>query len=858
MKELHQRLNWLALGACACFGLSGCGGDDSGVGGGLGPDRVAESLNALGIDTDQSARVDDEGDPLPEGYSPLGASAELSVTRELLVMGVAPSSAESDMTLLELHPEPLGEDGVQRFDEELLLVTAAEEAPWATARGEEPEALRTAARADIDGDGLDELVVVFWERSSRELFARSYDDAEGLFAVAEPVSLGKAEPLALVAEGGDFDGDGVDELALGLVLADGAELLVLAQDEDGLGILGERRTLRPELAESDIEVALATGNLDFDRAEELVVVLGEQRQRPGSPTQGVARYFAFDDALSDFAEVAREPVAAVLEGGNRSAVSADVAIGDVDGDGVGELLLAGLTHFDPDGDCDYRYLVVALDDYKRALAPLGAREQDPGFAEACSADAPLALRRVHINALDVDGDRLSEIQVNRFIFDDLLSASLTVIPEAPEDPDAPEEEEEEEDSVSSEPLAEIDAGRLYRNDGGYTGVFDSDTSAVVVGDFTGDDREDVAVYSQATNTLDIWGIAEPDLSWANQYSLPLAELAGEGAQRPLLVAPNSDHDGLALKYDGGTYRLIFTEPVVIAALAAAPCFDDLGQNPFSCRTQFGNAESDTVSTEESFTVSASARVGFSQKFSFFGLTEVGLSVTRTVEAHATAATSNTYTLTKSISYSTGPIEDSVIFTTIPYDQYTYTILSHPDPELIGAEVVVSLPRSPVELQVSRGFYNEHVEDGGLRIDDSVFRHRAGDPLSYSSAAAKDAILEAYDGFEVGPQAVGEGGGNESLGINVYTETGSSASWGASFTTDIEATAGGAVAGFSVGVGSDSSLSISHGSDSSYVGTVGNLPAENFSEYGYSFGLYTYVYEDPGSGRQFEVVDYWVE
>jgi hypothetical protein len=219
--------------------------------------------------------------------------------------------------------------------------------------------------------------------------------------------------------------------------------------------------------------------------------------------------------------------------------------------------------------------------------------------------------------------------------------------------------------------------------------------------------------------------------------------------------------------------------------------------------------------------------------------------------------SKAYTLTKQIVYTTGPIEDTVIFTAIPHDQYTYTVLSHADPELIGAKIVISLPRSPIELQVTRDYYNAHIRDG-LKIDEAIFTHTAGEPRSYPSASEKDRLLAGYDGFAIGPQAVGQGGGHQTLAINVHAASGGASSWGMDFSLDVKATAGVVVSGFSVGVGRERSLRISHGEESSYVGTVSNLSEGALATHGYQFGLFTYVHEDRDSGRQFEVVNYWVE
>ena len=103
-------------------------------------------------------------------------------------------------------------------------------------------------------------------------------------------------------------------------------------------------------------------------------------------------------------------------------------------------------------------------------------------------------------------------------------------------------------------------------------------------------------------------------------------------------------------------------------------------------------------------------MGFETEFSALGVKVSGVEVLGTLQGRAAQITSEAYQVTKRIVYTTGPIEDTVIFTTIPLDQYTYEVTSHPDPELIGSKVVISLPREPIEVQVEREQEGEGAED----------------------------------------------------------------------------------------------------------------------------------------------------
>ena len=74
---------------------------------------------------------------------------------------------------------------------------------------------------------------------------------------------------------------------------------------------------------------------------------------------------------------------------------------------------------------------------------------------------------------------------------------------------------------------------------------------------------------------------------------------------------------------------------------------------------------------------------------------------------------------------------------------------------------------------------------------------------------------------------------------------------------VETTTVGVVFDYSVGASASYGLSITSGSQTQYTGVVGALDAANFAENRYDFGLFTYVHTDT-SGRQFEVLNYWVE
>lgn len=839
--------------------ISACGGGGTGSAGGSSTgDEVLDKLVNLGVPVEITPRLDDDSEALPEDYSPFGSAQSFDTIEEILLIGPQFNNSSSQMTIYELQSQ----NNRPIYAKEDFFTPNPTQTPWSSSVGASPGNLRVAAATDIDGDGLDEVVVLFRESGQSTIMLQTYQESisSGVIGFTPDqsfaISSDPANDLSLVA--GDFNGDGLSEFVVGLTFDTAARLLFVSNSNGILDMSAVTKTLPQSVSNSQIQLSMASGNMDYDAGNEFVVVVNELFQSNNNDA-GSARYFIFDDADNNHASIADNLIRATLSQVNRTAIVADVTTGDIDGDNVDEILFAGLQNFDPNGNCGYRYLLVALDDIKRNNVPLGGLDLVPNIHNGCSNGSPGELRYVHINTLDLDGDGLPEIQANQYLFDDFVNA-------------APWTQYAWGLDSNDQPIfAVIPDSSLFASASGFSGRFALDNSSMMVGDVTADGRQNVVFYSQATNRLETWGLSNPDpggtplsapifdKDWRLMNSLAIQN-PGNDSIRPQLLSSNVNHDSLALRFSEGTYQLIFTEPVIIAALAAAPCDTDKGQSLDACRTSYGTSTSTSTSVEDVLSVRASASVGFEAEFSALGVKVTGVEVLATLQAHASLIKSRAYTVTKSIEYTTGPIEDTIIFTTIPLDRYTYEITSHPDPELIGSKVVISLPREPIEVQVERERYNANVVTGGPVIDASVFSHTPGDASSYLSSADKDSLLSNFSGFDNGPAAVGNSGGFTTRKINVATEAGIGVGYGVDFDLAVKGTVATVVAGFSVGFSADKTLQIIHGNESEYTGVVAdmNLPTAEFGQSRYSWGLFTYLYEDPVSTQQYEVVNYWVE
>ncbi|MBW1874967.1 MAG: hypothetical protein JRI98_06210 [Deltaproteobacteria bacterium] len=829
---------------CGSSGSDGGGGGVGGAGGGGGVSALEESLNVLGVDTTATVRVDPDQDNLPDDYSPLGSSASFgspdefsdesgaNKTDEIFIVNAAVSGGASRMNVVEQVGVQINGDGSVNPGTTSVLHTlpdAGNEWIDETQGGDSDnqQALRDVAAGDVDDDGLEEIVIVFVDTSAadRVLKIKVIEDMEDGYAeIEETIADGDAVLDVSIATG-DFNGDGVDQVAVVLTKEGTSELLIVSPQSGGNGERASGFTVDEALSktfehtvESAIDtVEIASGNLDYDNANELVVVVNELVT---NPLGGVATYYVYDDQKTSLDLLQTGPVTGT-DGQAYVARQADVTTGDIDGDGLDEVVFAGLTDFGTSCDDDYNAILTALDDAKHGLEPLSAKFFEPFFSK-CPAFGPWRLRFIHVNALDLDGDGFDEVHANQFVFEDLVDTG-----------------------AFGEPIHEMPEDIFVDGDTDAGAYITSASTTIATGDVTGDGRENILVYTPWQTDVRIFGLS-------NIETVGFAELsrieANSGANTqtkigPLLVPVNVDMDSPVLKYSDGEYQLVFTEPVLIALLAAAPCGDGIGQNIDACSVSFGQTESSTIDASITVSVKAGIHAGVKTGANVPFVGDVGAEFKQSITLSASISAGAAYT-----------VEKSRVF--VPYDRYTYRILSHPDPELIGGEVVVSLPREPIMLKVERGFYNTNIVDTSVPVDDNMFSHTVGDLQSYPSVSEKNMLLSQYGGLENGPISVGQGGGSDGLGIDVSTEISLGASLGIEIEKSVDVTAGPAMAGYSVGYGVSASLTVTSGASTSYSVTVGDLSAETFADSQYSYGMFTYV--QTVSDEEFEVINFWVE
>ncbi len=934
-------------------------------------DPVAQTLSSLGVGMEAANRLRvDELDTELEDFSPLGTLVTMNRPEEIFLLDVPFRGFEESVIDLvgTRESEPFRQDAAV-----LRGVASTTEWQHAPTRLDDPPLRhRHAAAGDIDGDGLDEIVIAYIlsfdpERGGESTIRLAIieDEDQGLAAAApetfilQTLFVDLADTDVTVATG-DFDGDSVAEIA---VAAQGAVSIyrferplceqaafeeydecirdpdclsapdpaAVAACEFGCGAreavesaqcnlnpfdraaclrrareraqacrdacdnpvntcVAACREIRDErLAECDraplVRIhrqssfndqgtwCLAVGNVDRDAAEELVILKNQYFTNLGSSV-----FEVLDDANHGFAEMRRGRAFYVdipfRENPTTSTRASEVALGDVDGDGVDEIVLGGLLNPHPflplpGPSCEgTQYVLQVLDDARTGFAEISAQVTDPVFLNNCEDFQPFLVNHTFVNTADLDGDGRDEIQVNQLVFDDfafgawLPLAFLGTDPVPVEDPD-PTDRRLRFAGLFPESFLDRDTGpwRLDRS-----------TVSVAVGKVAGDGREKILVYAQGRPSVDITGV-DPAQGWRtlrrndNSASVPVDSQPNlEFATHPLLVPVNATKDtGTTLRFVPGSQRVVYTEPIVHAVFAAPPCYGPDVQNLLDCETRYAQEQSDSSVTTDTVEVFAALHVGYDGDFQILGVgAKVELEATiRASISHAIATTYET-----SVTFSTESGSDTVICSTTPYDQYDYEIVSAPagSEHRIGEIVQVSLPRRPIDISTDRETYNASIADDALRIGPGVLAHTVGDPFSYPRSArqwvdgspSRSQLIATPDTIDVVRGSGGPSGGGDRTTLEIGVHQSEGTEYEISAELSVRTSLNGVMGGFSIGAGASRNMTHTVGTRTIYEGSIGwinpDAPAEIV---GYRSKLFTYLQRIAGTGQEFEVINYEV-
>ncbi len=356
----------------------------------------------------------------------------------------------------------------------------------------------------------------------------------------------------------------------------------------------------------------------------------------------------------------------------------------------------------------------------------------------------------------------------------------------------------------------------------------------------------------------------------NEYdSIQLVENGGVSSKIYTPIAHiklDMDLDTTIIEYTGKSF-LTYSDPKVLAIIAAAPYFEDVDrvtgydyawQNTTSWAKTSGEGHGDLVAID--------LEVGafLSTEIDAFGAgVDLETSLNFTYEWERVTMESQEYTLT----FETSQNEDAVAFYSIPTQHYVYDIY---EPDGNGGytkrEDIISIPYQP-NYQILNLDYYESIQPDYSElppIRGVALTSTPGDPGSYPSSTSGYNVIAEWNDH---PSGVSFGNGAQTQSITLTKEVEESHNFGAAFDLQMGGGLGTqsdiAQAEADITVGAQLSFNPSGGfvnvnlEGTTIEGSVTNMPLE-FEDYGYYYNWKLFSYEyNGGSMGVIPVVSYIV-
>jgi hypothetical protein len=668
--------------------------------------------------------------------------------------------------------------------------------------------------------------------NSTALTLRTVDDAAAGFTVSDTdLNVAGAKSIAVVS--GDIDGAGTAEILIAVATA---EMVTVRPFESGsLGSPIYSTALAMDGASA--RVYLHTSALDYDDGRKIGIVVNEIDLNSSTAT---SVYTILDDASASFAtlktgslSVEDAPTNETVEVrvgnlafgnlafgnlafGNLAfgnLAFGNLAFGNFDVDDLDEVAFGGVQQVHSLGG-SVRVAAQVFDDATTDFAPFTARVFDAQLGN--SSRDPAHVDHVFVAAPDVDGDGDNELLLMRHVFDNVAHNRAW----------------DQLGAFSLPVLSDFD-----------------DTAGFAIGDFTSAGKDNIIIADQQLDSLLVFG----SVNGTSMSTIKTLELESFGGEPDLLMIPvDLDNDSVLVEHMETTTSLVFTEPIVLAVLAAPPCVMSIDQNLDDCSTNYGSAES--AGQENTHSVSVSAGAQFCVSSDGGGLIPVSTETELQFTATATGTLSNSATVTTSVSFVGGGQEDAVVFTTVPYDKFTYRVLASPGGAGNDTIMHVLVPRDPITLIAERSFYNQNTPVGSLKIDASVLGHTIGQVDSYPSTTERDEILDTTGtGLESAEFGVGQGTCQTEVQVAVAEGFGTGGSMAFDFEVQLKASLFGIMGGVSVGVGTEHGINVTSGTETIFGGSIGSIGADFYTENAFNSGLFSYVHTG-NNGQQFHVIN----
>ncbi|MEA5038625.1 MAG: S-layer homology domain-containing protein [Clostridiaceae bacterium] len=625
---------------------------------------------------------------------------------------------------------------------------------------------------------------------------------------------------------GDFNGDGTDEIAV-YIPEQGSPRIEVYQLQAPEGETWQTAsawelrwtyylsfdTYVPNL------VSLTTGDMTGDGVDDLGITWGTVATNAFGASKAVVLH---GDKTGSYLQ---ESSVFNLSYNGYGITRAAMALGDVDGDGKNELVIAGQSLYDMNSKSNI---------YTRYIATYDFYNETGAFTLSASGDIDLGSGymcmpgfNVNIALVKQDGPGTQEYVYLDGTLYQQSNSSFSVSKKLWE-------------GLTSTPYYEYGA---------------------VAGDFNGDGKETVISYIAGTRNY----LVEVNTGAASgSVYRAIADYDNTDCQHTF-AAPDTDTDTMLIQYTGKHY-LQYSDPKILAVLAAPPYFGDLahldggdsyiGNSETVYGTVSGSGYSDVVTA--SFT--AGAFVSFEQEINIFGFKAEKYQAEVEVTATATLEFEWNSQKTQTVEYGTMGGQDTVALYSVPCDVYVYDAYV---PVTQGSTVVyekqamnITIPYSASVKTLTVQNYDEIAKNYTMlpTIEGNVLTSTLGDPATYPNSTAGYSGISVYSGDYAGV-AYGSGGY-----IKQTLEFTDEYSHSQAISAAINFKTGGGGAGISVGVvgGVEAGYGnvVTNLTGHSFSGTVVGMP-EEAEGYGYSYNWKIFKFTYTGE-QTFPVVTYLVD
>ncbi len=743
-------------------------------------------------------------------------------------------------------------------------------------------------------------------------------DRTQLGIIPDMLALDEDNGRFLEALSGDVDGDGKDEIVVASIYThhqnvsynlDHIRITIIDDTENSFLTLDSIDTydmVIPELATnvSFYSADIALGDFDGDLKPEIALSgsIGYIDTDDELVTSVTSIFWVFDDAENGFAELHKESHV------GSDVYSMTIAAGDYDGDEKDEIVVMGI-----DGTSMNAW---AYDDNDAGYVQLfNWQDMTEIFCDSTTYG--------NVALADVDGNGVDEIifmgnptpvTIYWEVYKHTGGTSFTRINRETQNPiggiffvgsDVPVirtgdfDGNGKQDLVAGVPISI--SGRwqnLYyfpsSDTAGFLDISTTERAHIAVGDSDRDGFDEILIaHPEEVSTNNYQYIVEQwDYSlqgsvfqfnmydeWAEDFT-PEFDIYGDPIYPlPLVVMGDYDGDNMTVKYTGAHW-ISTTNPRIIVAMAMPPVWSDIVQDYGSTYTGYG--ESSSYSEERSTEVTISAGITYSVSGGDpFGVIEVSASAALEMEFAQTQTTANSVSLgiRRYAYWNEDEPDNYVVFAATRYHCYKYEIISHPNPEYLLDEnkyITIDVPLETNTFKQTVTAYN----DGGsyTPIGVETFQHTLGDPSTYHSKSEMEDILYIDNGSGAGPiydDEIGASGwsmppsgyplvpvdeglaGGTELSIEISDENSSATS----LSLGVTMAAGISVAGIgfeaSAGISGAEAYTVSVGDSASYDGSVGEISSAYYDEYYYNYGLFVYNFMR-SDGMKYQIIDWAVD